>query len=227
VLAVLCKLVVASPIDSNELLAFSFNKTKNLSLGDIVPVAEDDSFGTDEDIELVGDVSDNGGVDPDFTYTVLTDVSDGTLVLNTDGTFTYTPDENFFGTDVFTYSVCNLLNECDEAIVTILVNEINDSPIAVDDLFEADFNGSLTASSADNDFDPDGDELVYTLDEGPQNGDLVFNTDGSFTYTPDADFEGQDSFTYTVCDSENECVGAMVSLIIINAEEMPIAIDDD
>jgi len=227
VLVFMCTQVVASAFDEHESVAFCFNKAKNLSLGDIIPVAEDDSFTTDEDTELTADVSDNGGIDPDFTYTVSTDVGNGILTLNADGTFTYTPNENFFGTDVFTYTVCNLLNECDEAIVTILVNEINDSPIAGDDLFEADFNGSLTASVAENDFDPDGDELVYTLDESTQNGGLVFNTDGSFTYTPDADFEGQDSFTYTVCDSENECAGAMVSLIIINAEEMPIAVDDD
>lgn len=227
VLAFLSAQVVAGTFDANESVAFNFYKANNLSLGDIIPVAEDDSFTTDEDTELTADVSDNGGVDPSFSYTVLVNVSNGILTLNTDGTFTYTPNENFFGTDVFTYTVCNSLNQCDEAIVTIVVNEANDNPSAGDDLFEADFNGSLTASVADNDFDADGDVLTYSLDEGPQNGDLIFNADGSFTYTPDIDFEGQDSFTYTVCDSENGCAEAMVSLIIINAEEMPVAVDDD
>lgn len=108
------------------------------------PDAIDDSYSTIEDTSLNGDVTDND-VDPDgdnLTVTVVTTTSNGTLVLNADGTFTYVPNAGFFGTDSFTYEACDA-EACDTATVTINVDELNTTPVGVDDTYNVDEDGVL------------------------------------------------------------------------------------
>ena len=58
------------------------------------------------------------------------------------------------------------------------------------------------ATSLTNDSDPDGDALTYAQTSVPANGSVSFNADGTFTYTPNPDFNGSDSFTYEVTDAD-------------------------
>lgn len=192
----------------------------------VAPIAADDSYTIDEDTDLTDDVSENDTNAPTDVYIVITDVSNGTLSLNSDGTFTYMPNQDFFGTDVFVYEVCNNLNECSEATVTIEVSPINDAPVTETIVYEADFNGVLNASVTNAITDVDDTVLIYTLDETTLNGTLVFNEDGSFTYTPFTNYSGTDSFTYTVCDPHSACVEAIAQLLIIDPDEMPTVVDD-
>lgn len=76
----------------------------------------------------------------------------------------------------------------------------NSAPVAADDSFSTDENIVLNGDVSLNDSDPDGDALTFALDSDASNGTVNFNADGSFNYTPDADFSGSDSFTYTVSD---------------------------
>ncbi len=99
------------------------------------PVAADDVFSVDEDTQLLGNVlADNGnGADTDgendpLTATLVTGVANCTLNLNADGTFDYTPDADFNGTDSFTYVVADPDGEADTATVDITVNAVNDAP---------------------------------------------------------------------------------------------------
>jgi len=82
------------------------------------------------------------------------------------------------------YSVCNENNNCDEAIVTIQVNELHTLPIAVNDTLTVNEDGFLLGSVAVNDSDADGDDLIFTLEIDVAFGTLVLNADGTFTYTP-------------------------------------------
>ncbi|MEM7462884.1 MAG: Ig-like domain-containing protein, partial [Pseudomonadota bacterium] len=110
-----------------------FLQTKYISdPNNTAPVAADDAFSVSEDGILNGDVlADNGnGVDNDpdgdplsVNTTLVDDVDNGTLLLNSDGTFTYTPDPGFFGVDEFIYEVFDDLGETDQALVTITVDE--------------------------------------------------------------------------------------------------------
>ena len=165
--------------------------------------AADDTATTDEDTAVNGTVAANdsttsGGT---LTYAVATGVSNGTLVFNTDGTYTYTPDANFNGSDSFTYTVTDAASgESSTQTVNITVNPVTDLS-AADDTATTDEDTAVNGTVAGNDSTTSGGTLTYAVATGVSNGTLVFNTDGTYTYTPDANFNGSDSFTYTVTDA--------------------------
>jgi hypothetical protein len=148
--------------------------------------------------------------------------------LNADGTFTYIPNAGFTGLDFFEYEVCDP-QFCDTAIVTITVIDLNTLPTVEDDSFTVNEDDILNADAGANDNDADGDILVYTptgiIDT--ENGTVVMNNDGTFTYTPDPDFNGTDSFDYTACDDNGNCSTATVTITVAPINDSPIAIDDD
>ncbi|MCA9027830.1 MAG: tandem-95 repeat protein [Planctomycetaceae bacterium] len=194
------------------------------------PVAADDAFSTDEDTPLTGDVlADNGnGPDSDvdgddLTASVVTGPSHGELSLNEDGTFTYTPDENYFGSDSFTYVINDGQADGNVATVSITVNSVNDDPVAEIDAFATNEDTPLVVNAADvvlaNDVDVDGDPLTVSVKTGPTNGTLMLNDDGSFTYTPNTDFSGMDSFTYLVSDGQGGSAVATVNILVVSAED--------
>ncbi|MCF6386576.1 Ig-like domain-containing protein [Mycobacterium sp. MBM] len=189
------------------------------------PVAVDDSFTTDEDSILTGTVlSNDSDTELDaITATLVDGPANGTLTLNTDGTFTYTPDADFNGTDTFTYTAGDGTATSNTATVSITVNPVNDTPVAEDDSFTFDEDNSLSASVLSNDSDTDGDTLTTTLVDGPAHGTLTLNTDGTFTYTPNADFNGTDSFSYTAGDGTATSSVATVSITVTPVNDAPIA----
>jgi gliding motility-associated-like protein len=194
------------------------------------PVAIDDVAEIDEDNVLNGTTVLGNDSDPEndeltVSTTPVTDVQNGTLVLNADGTYIYTPDNNFFGEDSFVYEVCDngAPQECSQATVTITVKSVNDAPVAQDDAGETNKNEVLNgASLLGNDTDPDGDKLTIntTPVAAPVNGALVIHSDGTYTYTPDAGFTGEDNFSYEVCDdgTPQECSIAQVTITVVETD---------
>jgi len=191
-----------------------------LSVNDI-PIAQNLSIQTAEDtaasITLVG--SDNDG--DALTYSIITQPSQGVL-SGTAPNLSYTPNTNINGTDSFTYRVND--GQADSAIanVTITINALNDSPVAESlalQLFE-DTPRIITLQGSD----PDGDSLTYTLVSQPQNGVLA-GSGASVTYTPNTNFNGADSFTYTVNDGQNTSNVATVSLTVDNVNDAPTVQD--
>ncbi|MGI6260130.1 MAG: Ig-like domain-containing protein, partial [Anaerolineaceae bacterium] len=204
------------------------------------PVANDDFYTTDEDTVLTvtapGVLANDYDVDGDnLTVTLKTDVSHGTLILNGDGSFVYTPDENWYGTDSFVYNLISYPNInaegwTDEATVTITVKPVNDAPVAVDDEYSTAYETALNIAAPGvlaNDTDVENSALTATLVAGPANGTVTLNTDGSFTYTPAAGFSGTDSFTYTANDGELDSNIATVSIVVAaSTNNPPIAVND-
>ena len=127
----------------------------------------------------------------------ITQPSHGTLVDNGNGTYTYTPDANFHGSDSITYSISDGGGFTDTAIANITVNTVNDAPNVQDDTYQATQGGALsvTAGVLANDMDVDGDPITVAVVGGPTHGKLTLNADGSFSYTPDAGFVGTDRFS--------------------------------
>lgn len=208
--------------------------TVTITIVEVVPVAANDSYTTAEDTELVIDVA--GGVlandtDTDaITAIVVDEPAHGTLVLNSDGSFTYTPDADYYGTDTFTYKANDGTSDSNVATVTITITPVNDAaPVANDDNYETDAGEELVITTGGvlaNDTDVDGDELTATLVAGPSHGTLTLNEDGTFTYTPAAGYTGTDTFTYTANDGTADSNTATVTITIHAVINAPTATDD-
>src|SRR5690606_367534 len=85
--------------------------------------------------------------------------------------------------------------------IQINITPVNDNPVAVEDEVTTDENTPVTGNVLTNDTDIDGDALTASLVTAPVNGTVVLNADGSFTYTPNANYSGPDSLQYQVCDN--------------------------
>ncbi|MCH8042774.1 MAG: tandem-95 repeat protein, partial [Planctomycetes bacterium] len=185
------------------------------------PVAADDTYQTDEDTPLIAD-PEAGVLDNDFggnapgDAVLLTGPSNGTLVLNPDGSFTYTPADDFTGQDSFTYTLVTPLFTSNLATATINVSA--QSPVAVDDIYETSPGTAIVVDAAEgvlaNDREPQGEVMTAVLLSDPQNGTLSFNPDGSFTYTPKAGFAGSDLFTYQAVDPSGLSATATVTIVM-------------
>jgi VCBS repeat-containing protein len=175
------------------------------------PLVADDEYTTNEDTQLnvpgpgvLGNDSDPDG--DSITAILVSSTSNGNLTLNSDGSFTYNPDLNFAGTDHFTYVTNDgQLDSNIVAAVTITVNPANDAPVAADDTFSASETAQINITGQNvlsNDSDPDGDPITAILVDDVTNGFLTLNEDGTFTYDPNPDYYGEDSFTYYANDGQ-------------------------
>jgi len=189
------------------------------------PVANDDDYNTDEDTTLNvvapgvlgNDVDDDG---PAALIAELeTDVSHGTLTLNTDGSFVYTPDLDWNGDDIFTYKAYDGEDYSNIATVTITVDPVNDDPEANDDTaFVEQYSSDNQIDVLENDFDIDGDDLEIIGVTTPSHGTATYDEDFVY-YTPEDNYFGSDSFTYMITDNNGSAgVTATVSVTIIENE---------
>jgi hypothetical protein len=195
------------------------------------PVAVDDAgtgFVTDEDIPLDFDVADNdtdadGNLDPTTTNTNCPACSlpnNGSLANHGDGTFTYTPNMDYAGSDGFVYEICDTTGQCDTATVSLVVNPINDAPVADAQSLTTDEDTPLTVTLTGSDVD--GDSLTFTVVTQPAHGSLT-GTAPDLTYTPDPDFNGADSFTFIVNDGELDSAVANIDITINAVNDAPTA----
>ena len=180
------------------------------------PVATADSAGTEPGTPVTVAVllNDTDPNDDDLRVTDVVQPASGTVVINPDGTLTYTPEPGFEGVDTFTYTACDFEGNCDTASVSVNVSA--DTPQAADDVASTPSETPLTIRPLINDEDPNGDPLSVTSVSQPANGTVEIAPDGTLTYTPNDDFVGTDVFTYTVCDADGNCDTATVTLNIEN-----------
>ena len=152
--------------------------------------------------------------------------ANGSLTINPDGTFVYTPDQDFFGEDRFIYEVSDG-NVTSRAVVTITVTSVEDAPVAGADSFTIDEDSVLSGAMTDlfvNDRDGDSDPLTIntTPVSGPSNGSLTINADGTFIYTPNENFNGEDQFEYEISDGDLTS-RAVVTITVTSVEDAPVA----
>jgi VCBS repeat-containing protein len=281
------------------------------------PIAQNDSFTIDEDTTL-NDVVDGNDSDPDgdaVTFTQLTNGSNGTANLNSDGTFSYTPDDDFFGTDSFDYEIVDADGATSTATVTITIDSVNDVPVvdtpiadqtnldnntvsltiasnfsdpegdvltfsatglppgltidssgtisgtidtsasqggpytvtvtaddgnggvvtdtfswtvnnptptAGDDNFVMNEDAILNATVTANDSDSDGDSLTYNKLTDPASGTVDFNPDGTFSYTPVGDYNGTVTFDYEIVDADGATDTATVTIQVTPFNDAPV-----
>jgi hypothetical protein len=179
------------------------------------PVANDQSASTDEDtattIILTGSDADGDSL----SFSIEDGPSSGTL-SGTVPNLTYTPNENFNGSDSFRFKVNDGTQDSPLATVSISVNAVNDPPVA-DDLSRTtteDNAVSVLLSGSD----VDGDALSYSVISGPSDGSLQ-GTAPNLTYTPDVGFVGTDSFNYQVDDGSSVSNIATVTVNVTQASD--------
>lgn len=181
----------------------------------VSPESMTTSEDTSIDITLTATDLDN---DP-LTYSIATGPAHGTLSGIDQNVVTYTPAENYNGSDSFTFRVSDGKLYSDPATVSITVSSVNDQPVAstqsVTTLKETPLNITLTAN------DPDNDPLTYSIatGTGPTHGTLSEIDQNVVTYTPNSDYVGEDSFTFKVVDKGGLESTAVVSIIVT---EVPI-----
>ncbi|WP_161782449.1 Ig-like domain-containing protein [Porphyromonas gulae] len=190
------------------------------------PVAVNDNYLMPKGGVLNGNVITNdfdpdGDLNPNSVTLVDggTAQTNGTLTLNADGTFTYVPNPGFVGDVNFKYQVCDHLNRCDDAVVTIKVlPDTENSTFAADDAFITTKYTPVTGNVLANDYDAQGNNQIVntTLVAIPQYGNVVISADGTFTYTPTNGYVGPDRFVYCVCDdgTPKACDKATVYILI-------------
>lgn len=176
------------------------------------PVANSKTVNTSVNVTLNGTLS---GTDPDgdpLTFAVVSTATHGSLTIASNGGFTYIPDANFTGSDSFTFKVNDGTVDSPAATVNINVTggQSNSAPTATSantsTSLNTPLNGNLTG------FDADGDSLSFSKVTDPSHGSVSVNASGAFTYVPDANFSGSDSFTFKVNDGALDSAPATVNI---------------
>ncbi len=206
----------------------------------VPPIATNDTYTFSEDtilnnVSLFDNDLDNDGGTLELLTTPTRNVDNGTLVLNSDGTFTYTPNINFHGTDTFTYRLSDSQGGFSSADVTLNITSVNDDPTANPDVYSMLENTQLTIIANDfnalliNDSDDDGDALSINVaaSTNTTSGTISLDSDGEFTYTPDQDFVGIDTFIYQLEDGNGGSNTGSVTITVENVNAIPVAMQDN
>ena len=206
------------------------------------PVAVDDNISVTEDVahvavagvnDLLLNDSDSDGDPLSVDPTPVIGPSQGAVILNADGTFTYVPNANFNGADAFTYRILDGAGGVAQATVLITVDPVDDAPVVTADSYNLTEDSVLASNPANavlvNDVEVDGEAmLVNTVPvSNPSNGVLILNPDGTFAYTPDANFNGVDGFTYQVADSNGTVSQGNVTITVGAVDDPPVGVADN
>ncbi len=202
--------------------------------GDSATVAEDSAANP---IDVLGNDSAGPANEAAQTLTVTAaSALHGSVSIAVDGSLLYTPDTNFFGADTISYTVTDDGTTAGApdprsmaGSVAVTVTPVNDAPLAAADAYEVAEDGILTVPASgilSNDSDVDGDALHALLVSGPAHGSLTLNDDGSFSYAPNADFNGSDSFSYRANDGALDSTLSTVALTVTPVNDAPDAAND-
>jgi VCBS repeat-containing protein len=191
------------------------------------PVALPDVATTPEDtpitVAVLGNDSDPDG-DPLTVTGAIVDPTRGTVVVNPDGTLSFTPAPDITGTVVITYTVSDGKGGTATSTLTVTVTPVNDQPIANPDTATTPENTPVTVSVLGNDSDPEGDPLTVTgATVDPTLGSVVVNPDGTLTFTPANNTNGPVVITYSISDGQGGSATSTVTIDVTPVNEAPVA----
>jgi uncharacterized protein YegL len=187
-----------------------------------VPIALAHSVIMDEDSTRAIRLTGSGSA---LTFSVVVQPLHGTLSGTAPDLF-YTAINDYTGLDSFTFVVHDGVQESAPATVTITINAVNDAAVPESDFYETLAGTMLDVPSPGvlgNDRDVDGDLLTVRRGSSPRNGAVSLNPNGSFTYVPDPEFSGRDSFTYLVNDGTTSSTEATVNIEVRSVNTAPSA----
>jgi len=169
----------------------------------------------------------NNDIDRDssnLTVSAVTTPLHGTAVTTASNAILYTPDLNYFGRDSFEYTVSDGDNTATASVVVNVIF-VNVAPVLAADEFSTPEDTAQVFDVLANDSDGDGDVLSVVSVTAPANGTAELLDSGQIRYTPNAGFNGQDNFNYTVSDGEIEST-APVTVVVTSVNDPLVAIDD-
>ncbi|WP_394140136.1 Ig-like domain-containing protein, partial [Vibrio chagasii] len=199
-----------------------FTDANNVVVGDTV------SFTTDEDTPVSGTLSASDDDNDVLTFSLSQSPDNGSVVLNSDGSWTYTPNDDFNGNDSFSVVVSDGQGGTDTITVNVGVNPTNDTPIITDangnplgDSVSATTDEDTPVSGSLSASDTDGDSLNFSKGTDPSNGTVVVDEDGNWTYTPNENYNGSDSFTVVVTDGNGGTDTITVNVGVLPVDDAP------
>ena len=217
-----------------------------------IPIANSDNKNVNEDNVATGNVLTND-VDPEnsglsvtnFTIngtpympgTTVTLNNVGKIIVNADGSYTFTPVPDYNGSvPVISYTIKDAGGATSTSTLTIVVNAVNDPPRAINDVNTTYVGTPVSGNVLTNDSDPEGNTLTVTTQTNTptsNGGTVTVNADGTYIYTPPAGFTGEDTFTYQVCDNgtPSACSTATVTIDVMpqptSGNDAPVAVNDN
>ncbi|MFG5777345.1 midcut-by-XrtH protein [Comamonas sp. J-3] len=206
----------------------SVNVTVNAApVVNTAPIANDDTAVVTENssVTIAVRANDTDADGDALTVVGVTQGANGSVVTDSvTGNPIYSPNSGFSGTDYFSYTIDDGHGGTATATVTITVNNGNDSPVTTNlSLYSHTATAMSGVVSAT---DPDGDQLSYLVSVAPSHGTVVLNAaTGAFTYVPEANFLGQDSFDVTVSDGHGGTAISKVTLVM-GGNRQPAPVDD-
>ncbi|GAB5445868.1 tandem-95 repeat protein [Gymnodinialimonas sp.] len=193
------------------------------------PNAVDDTGSGDEDTDITGNVLDNDSDPNGDPLQVIsnTDPSNGSVVIDADGNYTYTPDPDYNGPDSFTYTVSDGMGGEATATVNLTVNPVNDAPDAMNDSVTTPEETEITIDALGNDTDVDGDTLVITGASVPTSQGTVDIVGNQLVFTPAENFNGPATISYAISDGNGGTDTAEVTVDVTPVNDDPVAVDDN
>jgi len=188
------------------------------------PIANSLNVFTNEDEGLLIQLAGSDPGSSELSFIINQSPEHGTLTGNPDdlSQFNYTPSNNFYGEDNFTFVVFNGEFYSDEAVVVIQINPVNDAPEVEHITLEGQEDTNLNVTLAGEDVEGDG--LTYSVINNPLNGSFSL-TDNILTYSPNSDFHGEDQITYIANDGELDSQEALITIIVAAVNDQPVAQD--
>ncbi|MDF4423161.1 tandem-95 repeat protein, partial [Vibrio parahaemolyticus] len=181
----------------------SVSQTVNFTVAPVVDI-EADSTNVVEDTPTIINVLGNDtfeGKDKVVSLDAENGPKNGTVIVNNDGTVTYTPNDNYVGKDTFTYIVTSG-GVSESTTVEVNVTPVNDAPVAKDDIATTQEDTAVTIDVLPNDTDADGDKLSVESASVPKEQGTVEVVNGKLVFTPTENFNGDAEITYTVTDGQ-------------------------
>jgi VCBS repeat-containing protein len=183
------------------------------------PVMNEANLTVTEDEASIGDITFSDPENDEITVTVLTEPENGTINI-TDNIVTYTPNENFFGTDLALIKTQDIYENSTEKELNIAVVAVNDAPIITTETLLLDEDTTLVIDIASQDVE--NDSVEYQLTTAPVNGVASITKQGKLTYQPNSNFNGNDNLAITVTDSNGASSEKTLAITIAPINDTPV-----
>ncbi|EOD5837926.1 tandem-95 repeat protein, partial [Vibrio parahaemolyticus] len=179
----------------------SISQTVNFTVAPVADIVADNATVVEDTPTIIKVLGNDTfeGTDKVVSLDTNNGPANGTVSVNPDGSVTYTPNDNYHGTDSFTYIVTSG-GVSESAIVEVNVTPANDAPVAKDDIATTQEDTAVTIDVLPNDTDVDGDKLSIESVSVPKEQGTVEVVDGKLVFTPAENFNGDAEITYTVTD---------------------------